>query len=206
MRRNVGGGMAKTLGLLACLALAGCGPSNPLDERVSARTSLDYTMWRTRIADRLQAAEKEELDAMVEEVRLGIMVGGKASGSDAINDALRQEIDGRTVREVLADGCGKKWQRLDLEKRRMDELIERDSHLRFKEGDTESRAFVDEQVGKMKLRSAEIALELQTVERRLTELGVTRRPEPIPEPKGTVAPAPVVEEPDEAPQRLPTTN
>jgi hypothetical protein len=93
----------------------------------------------------------------------------------------------------------------------MDELIERDAHLRFKPGDDESRAFVDEQVRKMKTRSSEIAFELEKVNRRLDELGVPRRPESGKEPQTkaaepeTKAEEPAVDTPDEAPQRLPPT-
>jgi hypothetical protein len=92
------------LGLLACLALVGCGPSDPLDLRVSARTESDFTLWQADLSDRLSPALREEVQAMVEEVRLGLMVDGKASGTAAIDEALRTAIDGLTVRKLLADG------------------------------------------------------------------------------------------------------
>ncbi len=193
--------MVRSLLFAVVLLGAGCHPDNPLDERVSARRPLDYTMWRARIADRLDATQAQELDAMVEEIRLGIMVEGRATGSEAIDEALRQQIDGRTLREVLVSGYEKKWQRLDLEKVRTEEFADKDAQLRFKPGDEESRAYIDGVVGKMKTRLAEIALEMETIDRRLKELG---GPKPVAAPRPAAdRTAPPVPVPDEAPQMLP---
>ncbi len=178
---------------------AACHPDNPLDERVSARTPRDYTMWRARIGDRLDAAQAQELDAMVEEIRIGIMTEGKVSGSDAIDEALRGQMEGRTLRAVLVNGYGRKWQRLDLEKVRTEEFADKDARLRFKPGDEESRAYIEGVVGKMKTRLAEIALEMEIIDRRLNELGAPK-PVAAPRPEANrpepAAPGP----PDEAPQ------
>jgi len=71
------------------------------------------------MARRQTPQERQELDDMIQELKFSIMLNGTATGSEAIDEAVREEIDGTTLREVLQKGHQEKRERLLVEKARL---------------------------------------------------------------------------------------
>lgn len=91
--------------LLVVLATAGgCSRPSPYLAPIEARTPLGFTLWRTQAGDALTTEEWRWFDRVVQEHRYVLMQQGLASGSDAVDAALRKSLDGRPLSEVMREG------------------------------------------------------------------------------------------------------
>lgn len=150
---------------------SGCHPEEKLDEKVSASTPLDLMMWRTHIARRQRPEERLELDDMLQEIGISVMVRQIASGSEAVDAAIREEIDGITLRELLRRGQGARRQRLDLERVRLQICISRNACIQTRPGDTASADYLANVREKQLERWEKLGREICGADRRLNELG-----------------------------------
>ena len=107
-----------TMGMLLLIGFCatGCRPTNLLDEKVDGRTPFGFVMWRAQLAEKQTPQERQELAETIQEVNYWVTTNGIATGSVAVDEAVRAEIDGVTVRELLLKGYEAKRQRLDLER------------------------------------------------------------------------------------------
>jgi hypothetical protein len=133
-------------GLLAAafLAGAGCGPADPLEIKVSAESPIAFSMWESRIRDRLTQGQASGFDEAVQEFKFHIMAQATATGSDAIDAEMRQEIDGRTIRYVLQWGLGWELSRLVAERAEIESAMTGNARLRTRPGDTASEDYLRE--------------------------------------------------------------
>jgi hypothetical protein len=87
--------------LLGLLLGAGCAPRPPLELKLRARTGLVWQTWQGRHADQLGPELVAELAGAVAEFRLDAMDRFPGSSSAALDAAVRLQLDGRPLREVL---------------------------------------------------------------------------------------------------------
>jgi hypothetical protein len=209
---------ALSIGALVLIGLCwlGCRPADILDEEVSARTPFNLMMWRAHIGRKQTPQERQELDDMIQELSLQVMIKKTATGSDGVDAAVRAEIDGVTLREVLLKGQEAKQQRLDLEKTQLEVCIDANSLRRTRPGDAASVAYLRHYIGQQMARLETIDRDLQFTAERLAQLGGSTLSGPIVikvrigKPRGAAQPdisqeeAESMDELDEPPQLLST--
>jgi hypothetical protein len=194
----------------------GCRPVDLLDEKVSARTPFHLMMWKAHIGKKQTSQEQQELEDMIQELSLSVMINKAASGSEGVDAAVRAEIDGVTLRELLLQGYRARQQRLDLEKTRLEVCIDANSLRRTRPGDAASVAYLRHYIGQQMARLETIDRDLQFTAERLAQLGDSTLSGPIlikvriGKPRGAAQPdisqeeAEPMDELDEPPQLLST--
>jgi hypothetical protein len=154
----------------------GCRPVDLLDEKVSARTPFHLMMWKAHIGKKQTSQEQQELEDMIQELSLSVMINKAASGSEGVDAAVRAEIDGVTLRELLLQGYRARQQRLDLEKTRLEVCIDANARLQTRPGDVPSADYLDHLREQQTARLETIARELRIANERLDQLGGSARP------------------------------
>ena len=162
-----------TMGILLLVGFCatGCRPTNLLDEKVDGRTPFGFVMWRAQIAERQTPQERQELSEMIQEVNYWVTTNGLATGSVAVDEAVRAEIDGITVRELLLKGYEAKRLRLDLEKVRLEDDVATNARLQTRPGDTDSADYLARVRQEQTDRLDKTIRELRFINKRLDELG-----------------------------------
>lgn len=155
---------------------ASCRPTNLLEEKVDGRTAFGFATWRAHIAKSQTPQERQELDEMIQEISYSVTTRGKASGSVAVDEAVREEIDGLTVRELLLKGYGAKQQRLDLEKLVFEREVTENSRLRTRPGDSDSADYLALLRQRQGDRLDTIIRDLRFIDKRLEVLGGSLNP------------------------------
>ena len=192
----------------------GCSPTDLLEENVNARSPMAWMMWRGDIARRQTQAQQQELDAMIQELSLSVMIKGIATGSDGVDSAVRAEVDGNTLRQLLRKGYEAKWDRLDREQAQLTACLRENARLRTRPDDSASAAYLDRFREQQRTRWKAVVAEMGDANQHLAQLGGSARPLPEPMqvrpalPQGSAEPIPTVvdeDQVDEKPQLL-TTN
>ena len=82
-----------TMGILLLIGFGatGCRPTNLLEEKVDGRTPFGFVMWRAQIAEKQTPQERQELAEMIQEVSYWVTTNGLATGSVAVDEAVRAE-------------------------------------------------------------------------------------------------------------------
>lgn len=131
--------------LLSALALsAGC--SKPgLDSPISARNSTQYAMWRNDVDPDLTDGQRRALADAESEIKLGIQINS-GGGSEGIDAAFLEAIDGRTLRDVLKQGLSSKIDRLQLESANLGKVLDLDATIETRAGDLPSADYLRAEV------------------------------------------------------------
>ena len=166
-----------TMGMLLLIGFCatGCRPTNLLDEKVDGRTPFGFVMWRAQLAEKQTPQERQELAETIQEVNYWVTTNGIATGSVAVDKAVRAEIDGVTVRELLLKGYEAKRQRLDLEKVRLEDDVATNSQLQTRPGDTDSADYLARVRQEQTDRLDKTIRDLRVINKRLDELGGSPR-------------------------------
>lgn len=92
--------------LLAGLLLVtvGCQKTDPRKEPVQAQSPSALMRWRSMVGTEIKPDEWREFDAMVQEIRLRVTAEKQASGSEAVEAAMRNRINGLSFTDVIALG------------------------------------------------------------------------------------------------------
>lgn len=181
--RAWGGKRWWALGFVGLLALlAGCAPTDPIEERVRAKSPLAFNTWQSRFASRLDAGERARFEAALQEIRLKIMADREATGSDPISEALRAKIDGRPVREVLQLGLELRLARLLQEHAALNTVMRQNAMLQTRDGDKASEEYLvnfhQKQAARLEKLEAEIEATQREVEPLLKTTGRSVLPPP----------------------------
>lgn len=116
----------------------GCQRTPKLDIKVAAETARDFSSWQTQNRGEFTPAEWTEFEAVQQDIKLKIIALREASGTEAVNDALRAKIHGKTFREVMRLGYDDRLWRLNVERTEFQKMVEGNSTLRTNPGDTAS--------------------------------------------------------------------
>ncbi len=100
--------------LLLGLLLAGCAPSDPLDQVVEARTPLDYDIWANRQLAALSPPDAADYTRAFHELRIFSVTQWTGRPPEEQYQHVLDQLHGLKVRAVIAQGlqCGN--QRLGL--------------------------------------------------------------------------------------------
>jgi hypothetical protein len=152
-------------------ATSGCDRSDP--HVVKAKTPLDFVAWRARAQEQLPTQDWKEFDTLVQEIRFDIMANHEATGSDAVDVALRERIDGHTMNEVMRLGLEGKLNRLDAERAQVEDFMQKNSQLQTREGDTASADYLAKKRTDQTAKRDRLKTEIAANEKRWREFGGT---------------------------------
>jgi hypothetical protein len=179
-------GAPRALFTLLCVALAcaaaGCGPSDPLENRVVAGSALSLAMWRSDAQRELSAQQLADFDRATQEIRFHVMADGTATGGAAVQDAMLQMIDRQTVRHVLQQGLGWELDRAEAERSTLEAGMKTNALMRTRPGDTDSSNYLSDlrerQVARLKAATDEV----NRTRESLAATGMAVPPAPSPPP------------------------
>jgi hypothetical protein len=163
------------------LWLTGCGqaPGPVLDMKISDGDWKDYTDSLKAIAGRQTAEERTEFEKALQELKYHAISGEGLSPGPEIYAALREQLAGLTLRQVLVTGLSIKLGRKQEEEKALVRSIVMNDRLRTKPGDEASADFLGSvrrsQAEKLKALRDEIA----ALTKRIEELGPPRSSRPF---------------------------
>lgn len=175
-RRGLSG--AVTIALFGAL-VGGCSPSGPLDRAVTASTPGRFATWRAHLTSDSSAETHQRVERALQEIRTAAAAerelkrtrGAPISpGSDAIDEAVRERVDGRVLREVVQLGFELRVNRLKMELAALDDLVDKNALLLTKPGDIAARRHLDELRGRQIGRIEKYRADVAAAERELAPL------------------------------------
>jgi hypothetical protein len=101
------------LGLCAALFF-GCAPSEPLEQKISAGSDLDFEMWESSHVPSLSPTHHIWYQHALKELQLHVVTELQGAGAQRQRANLLASIDGKTLREVLIRGYELGNERLDV--------------------------------------------------------------------------------------------
>jgi hypothetical protein len=116
-------------GLALALALASCGPRDPLDLRVKATTASDYNFWLNDDYGRLSPLVQHDYDEAYRELSLSVMTRQAGLSPDEQKEKVLAAVDGLTVREVIIRGLRLAVDRLKVQRDDNSRLLKDNEHL-----------------------------------------------------------------------------
>lgn len=157
--------------LAVALFFTGCGSSPLLDRVVSAESAQDFSSWQMRNRDAFTPEQWTEFEAILQDLKLKIITLEKVSGSDAVNDALRPKIHGRTVREVMRLGYEDRLWRLNVQRTEIEKMIEANAGFKTRPGADEAAAVLARKRGEQASLLAKTQDEIKAAEAKRDALG-----------------------------------
>jgi hypothetical protein len=137
---------------LVCAWLAfgvtGCAPRDPLERVISVPTVNRLTAWRSHAASDYNVDTVRRIEEALQEIRLSIsgeqelkrQMGERVTGgTEAIDEAVRVRVDGRTLREVLQLGYELRVRRLKEELVGLEDAMSKNAQLVTRPGDLDSK-------------------------------------------------------------------
>jgi len=158
------------------LLVAGCGPNDPLEAKVDASDYTSFTMWRSRASGRLTPEQLGDFDHAVQAIKIRIMSVGQTTGSEAIDGAMLNLVDGKTVREVLRTGLGWELQLAEAERATLEDSLRKNALMRTRPGDTASANYLSDLHDRQTARFEAATQEVARIRARLAADGLPDNP------------------------------
>lgn len=153
---------------IICLGLLlGCTRPPAFQQPVKADTPLSFTMWRSDLGDALTPQEWAWFDLAIQEFKFQIMKAGQVTGSEAIDEAMREKIDGRKLVEVMQQGLGLRVQRIQSDKTELEYAMQINARSRIKPSEARELAEFQKNLEK---KLAKMNEEIAGAEAELKEL------------------------------------
>jgi hypothetical protein len=179
--------MPRSIPRLACLWLlllsaAGCA-RDPLEQVVSARTAGRFAAWRAHVASDGNPEARRRMEEALQEIRLNVagerelkrQMGERVTGgTEQIDDAVRQRVDGRRLREVLQLGYELRVRRLNEELAGLEDAMDQNSRLVTRPGDLESKHHLEGLRDRQQVRVESYREGIAAAERELERLAASR--------------------------------
>jgi hypothetical protein len=163
---------AAVLALALCVSLvSGCGPSVPLDTRVSVTDSLSLSLARAEAQQVLKPEQMEDFDKAIQEIKLHIMAEGTAHGSDAVAEAMYEKVNGHTLRSIIQMGLEAEYQRAEFERSTLEKSMATNALMRTRPGDNESATYLSDLRERQTARLKAATDEVKHVKERLAASG-----------------------------------
>jgi hypothetical protein len=147
----------------------------------------------------LSPEQVQDLDNALQELKFKFMSQG-ASGTTAIDTALNDLVNGKTVRQVLELGLSAKLERLEQQRTALTTMIGQNAMLVTRDGDGSSADYLKRKRDEQTAKRDAIDKEMDGVRERMRAAGITP-PAPSTDAASDAAPAGTLEEhPDTMPQ------
>lgn len=165
------------IGLGLLLAVAAC--SKPTrEDRIEAANDTQFQAWLDQRVHLFTPAEVKEITDARQLVRYRVMQSKPGLPSDQFVAEVYSDINGKTIRDLLATGCALQIDRIEVELKNLQPLLEKvkehrdGSHL-----SDEAKVDAQAKVADVERKINERQEELQRLQRRMEEL---RRGAPTP--------------------------
>ena len=162
--------------LLVGLSSLSCTRPDPLTARVAAHDGAALARWRSQGAARFTGFDWREFDDALQEIRLGVMLGGHASGREPVESSLCGQVHGLTVREVLVLGHTAAFQRLERECADLQNFADANAWLVTKPGDAASANHLSAFRARQQQRLEHAKAGIENARRRIAALGGSLEP------------------------------
>ena len=156
--------------LVGAFALGGCAKKPRLERVVAAETARDFAAWQRDNRDAFTAEEWTEFEAVLQDLKVRIIALQEATGSDAVNDALRPKLHGRTVRDVLKQGYEARLWRLNVERTEFEKMIAGNATLQTRPGDVASQNYLTQKAREQQARLERTKAGIREAEEKLKAL------------------------------------
>jgi hypothetical protein len=158
-------------GAFLCIALAGCGPGDPLAMTVNAADSIGFAMWESDASNRLTAQQMADFGEALQETKFRAMAGG-ATGAADVERASCAMIDGKTVRGVLQMGLSWELDRLQAERVALAKAMDVNAQYRTRPDDVDSKTYLAELHERQDKRLNAANAQISSVQERLAGYGL----------------------------------
>lgn len=165
--------------LAILLVTAGCARRDPLEQTVSVATAGRFAAWRAHIASDSGVETRRRVEEALQEIRLNVTgerelkraMGEKVvAGSETIDEAVRQRVDGRLLVEVLQLGYELRVRRLGEELAGLEDAMSRNARLVTRPGDLESKHHLEGLQDRQRVRVEKYREDLAAAKRELASL------------------------------------
>lgn len=165
-----------SISAVAAIAMSGltaCTHSNPIDDPVSARSSVDFMLWRARESERLSPAECGWFEKAIEDLRLKLMNDGSSHQCGSTEAALLPYIDGEPVRRVMIKGMSYRLRRLRDERDKLSASLDYDATLvTYRDDELSANYLKDLERAQLRRRERDV-VEINDACMALSKLGVS---------------------------------
>lgn len=163
--------------VIACLVfLGGCARTSPYQQPVEAETPVQLNMWRANLGAALAPEEWQWFDLTVQEFKLQLMLDQKVSGSDAIDAAVRERINGRKLADVLREGLQAHLKRKTAERDELEAAIGINAKRKIRPNDTDMLRDLAAHQENLQGKLAKLNDELAALNASLSQLQVKAEP------------------------------
>lgn len=161
---------ALALLLLALGLLTACQRTPLLDRSVTAENTAAFGSWQRANRGDFTPEGWTEFEAIQQDIKVRIIALKEASGTEAVNEAMLAKINGRSVRAVLQQGLEARLWRLNVEREEFEKMLQGNSTLRTREGDTASADYLKRKRAEQEERLQRAKDGIRAVGARLKEL------------------------------------
>jgi hypothetical protein len=167
------------LALALLVGATGCAPADPLERIVAARTPDRFATWRAHITSDSSRETRRSVEEALQEIRLSIagerelkraMGEPVVGGSEKVDEAVRQRVDGRPLREVLQLGYELRARRLKEELAGLEDALSKNAKLVTRPGDLDSRHHLEGLRERQLVRVEKYRADIAAAERELAPL------------------------------------
>ena len=178
-------GLNKDLLRLAALPLlvlslqTGCTQKSPYEQIVLADTDRGFQDWRADLIGPLTREEFDWFNVAIQEYKFQIMLNHEATGSEAIDPAMRANISGRRLLDVMREGLETCLQRKRDERDQLHDAIAVNSvngRKLIKPDDSETKNQLDDFQAGLRRKLAKLKDESAAIEAELVKLPVMTKP------------------------------
>ncbi len=158
--------------LVAALAAGffGCAKQDPRAAPVKSGSPSAFARWRTMASGEIRAEEWREFDALLQELRMRVTAEKRASGSEAVEAAMRADIDGKTFQEVLLMGYEARLKRVIPERGEVELAMSENIRRATREKGTTTAGDIERMRERQDKRLKELDAEIAQARKRSGEL------------------------------------
>jgi hypothetical protein len=159
--------------------MTGCAPRDPLEQIVSVATPGRFAAWRAHVASDAGVEMRRRVEEALQEIRLNVAgerelkrtLGEKVVvGTETIDEAVRQRVDGRRLVEILQLGYELRVRRLGEELAGLEDAMNRNAQLVTRPGDLESKHHLEGLQDRQRVRVDKYRDDVAAAERELAPL------------------------------------
>jgi hypothetical protein len=161
VRRGRGLGAACVAGLIL---LAACARTPPYQQVIEAVSTAQFDLWRADHLGVLMPEDRSWFNVAIQEFKFQVMLSGKATGSEAVDAAMREKINGRKLIDVMREGLQAYLKRKTADKDDLERAILINSKLHIPPGDEEKAKELAEFQENLRNRLARLKEEVAAAE------------------------------------------
>jgi hypothetical protein len=131
-----------------------------MEHKVNSADQVSFSIWESKAESSLAPDQVADIKAALQEYKFHIMADGSAHGSEAIDAAALEMINGKTLREVILQGLNWELDRTEAERAKLEDSMKKNAQMTTRPGDTASANYLsdlhDRQVARLEAAAEEV--------------------------------------------------